>query len=1624
MDASDVSLTPEAPKGEAFARPSETHPQQGWSLLVIKKQMGETSHSTLEVLTKVFGIQESAVGLMALLHELTKDLAALRALIPVPAWVGRLDTLYAELKSISTTDHVRDLVALQSQPRSALRTFLTPFAPVKPNQHRAIRAIRALAALQLLAKKEHLIGPLADQLGRCLKGRSLQCLGPEHISPDRMREVGRGLSADSPEARLLTLILDPLELPLPNPFAKSVPAGGQWLGKVAPGKNATRLDSGASEDGIGIPSDQSVPDPLNGFLVEEAFASVKVFSGIPDLYRGLLPFELESTLSGMRAKWRGETQDECLAAWLTLLTRVMPQHFDRVPLHADEGAGLWIDLERGYVCWNLDEILSSHKKDKPFLRSADDRYILIPLPLEILRELRCRFQPGGKRTLASLFPGKAKRLGVTTKRFLRGLSITSHRPTLSRLSYSWARYVLTLCRDEVYASALGIDFTVGTPSNFNYVTLRGERIRAILSDAYRRVGFSGELGGEDLPDLQSRRLPAQEKVAALVEHSLRTIADVIAGFPKRAAIARLKAAHNQIALALYGVFKLVTGGRALKEETVTYSRLDLASGLTELCDKRTAPYHERRVICLPPTLRQWTRAYVGWLRLVAYRLANEDRCLSEAITATLDTPWHGDRVPLFFRFEGKDILPLGSDDLVPAFKSAGLKNNTGRHFVDAIFRGRGLDSSAIMGWMGRGYPGQEIYGRWSVVIPLDALCECASAIEDWLGQLSLPTAPILAPRAPQGIAPRDKRGRYVPALLCEVPDALAVKMAGTVEPCPYQENHVLEASLFPRLFQAWRSAAPPVGWPGVALSLVLEDGVLLEEELLGVLREMQQGVVYRHQRQYFVDARTPNFGIRRVWLSAVTIRLLHKIRTRGPAGGDHPAIEAVARKFVSRALPAAGAEGIRFVQRCLQAFLFFQMPALLYGWMRGDLFARTARPQTVAREIFECCEHPSFEQRFSRRERWRFNDFAALHRKANEALASGAADATVLANFDRDLAEIHPNYDPDSLEWWMVGYARYLCQNQATLASVSRYLSACRPFLQRVVAGVAENGWDHIEWRALVSQCLGSEGLGADKAPDRAAINHCLAWLGIDERIYRRSGPPPSAFAYADRMTEREGLVAVRLLRSKQKMPGDAGHRASLALALLLAVELRWDELACLRLEDLCLASGRAHLVVTRESGAALKSLNAPRVVTLDDPGLLTELQGLHAQRAARFPLDSRVPFFGDETEYRAHDSLDQVHDLIAEALWCATGSGALRVHDTRAAGLTRKVGRWLDPEFREMAGGALDSRQALFRVCTQAGHVSPGVSIENYVHDLDVRRREWLDRILARQDVHTRPAFAEGVTGIREATYRQRAVRSSSPLEEYDFFEGFDASESLETGATVRELADLVVPGLTVVADLAEQYHQTELVGAGIYIGLNFLAESSESARLAAGLPVAAAKGLETKLAFLQREHRSALRGHAAVSRDEFIDAALKSGLVVAMSATAPHVSVLRRLMAAVDVVGGPWELVDPADLLDAAAWLDSWRAAGIEPRLELKSLGQSRLDDYWLQRCSRIGLRARIYPASHFRRGVAGLVKFRRVGTGDTVSQFRASPHLACLVTTSLFALGLLMKGNNDEKKTDQCL
>ena len=104
--------------------------------------------------------------------------------------------------------------------------------------------------------------------------------------------------------------------------------------------------------------------------------------------------------------------------------------------------------------------------------------------------------------------------------------------------------------------------------------------------------------------------------------------------------------------------------------------------------------------------------------------------------------------------------------------------------------------------------------------------------------------------------------------------------------------------------------------------------------------ERRLQIIYRHQRSYFVDALTKSYGIRRLWLSPVSIRLLHAIKAN-EAPADFNSIESFATHFANRALPGNSAGGVGFIQSCMQAFLFFRVPSLLHSWMRGTLFART-----------------------------------------------------------------------------------------------------------------------------------------------------------------------------------------------------------------------------------------------------------------------------------------------------------------------------------------------------------------------------------------------------------------------------------------------------------------------------------------------------------------------------------------------------------------------------------------------------------------------------------------------------------------------------------------------------------
>src|SRR5690606_5405608 len=124
---------------------------------------------------------------------------------------------------------------------------------------------------------------------------------------------------------------------------------------------------------------------------------------------------------------------------------------------------------------------------------------------------------------------------------------------------------------------------------------------------------------------------------------------------------------------------------------------------------------------------------------------------------------------------------LGAHDISPILGRHQMASNAGRHFLDVLFRDAGLDSAAVMGWMGRAMPGQEIIGAASSVAPLEFLLRCATVIEDWLSELALPPAPAMSSRKLHD-ARHHTHPEYRPVLLDDCPASL--KDAKGAEPCP------------------------------------------------------------------------------------------------------------------------------------------------------------------------------------------------------------------------------------------------------------------------------------------------------------------------------------------------------------------------------------------------------------------------------------------------------------------------------------------------------------------------------------------------------------------------------------------------------------------------------------------------------------------------------------------------------------------------------------------------------------------------------------------------------------------------------------------------------------------------
>lgn len=1589
-----------SPEGEAGLRPAEHQPN--FTKPDVTGARTEDLDDARQLLIRTFAVPPSGIGLRALAHELRGDLDVLDS---PTSCIELRDALRTQLEAICPVgmDPGRDLADLRSLKACPLRDFLTPPSLTLPSpERRCLRSARALVALHLLSQRNRLGGPQAKELARWMQGKGLRFAAP-HLSAEELRLQRDRQPPDSIRAALITVLVEALTRRLSNPFVttKTAPVVSRSSCDEPPQAHETVAQAPMS------PDDQPPADPLRGRQAAIGFVGCRILSGIPDLYEYAQPFELEAIVPRILDRWRAGQEDEAVAALLTLHLGVMPSSFRQVPLTLESGAGIRINLADGCIEWNLDEVIGRNGPDKPFDRSPSDRYVQVPLPSEIVVELRKRQQQTSGKALADLFGPESEDLGRATKSMLREVSLTSHRPTLKRLSRSWGRYILSRTGDETYASAIGIDFTLGTTANFNYCLLRAARIRSIVGDCYRRIGLSGKCGGGLLSDIGSLRLIPHSTAGNFIRASLAEVRTAMTDLPRRCTIERVHDAHNAVAKNLYAVLKFVLAGRSLEEETLTRQCLDLDTGLCLVTDKRTAPYHEHRLGCLPPTLRAWLRAYFAWLGVVAYRVASIHPRLAHAIRSVSDGDMGADRHPLFFRLlPNIETAPLGSRDIVPILAPHRVAPNGGRHFNDALFRDAGLDSAAVMGWMGRGMPGQEVIGTVSSVVPLDLLHRCSDVIESWLSGLALPPAPPLSSRALPAMR-LPPTPVYRPQLLNCRPASLTP--ATGAQRCPVDRDTIHLAASFPDLLRTWRTNAPPPGWAAIALSLILEDGVVLDQELTAALQELQQGTLFRHGVIHFVDARPAALGIRRVWLSPVTVRLIYQTSALDAAPVTLEMVSGTFKDFLTKAgIHSVRRPPIGFVTASARAYFALRTPGVLRAWMSGTSFSRTARPQYVARQYLGLCEpgapHSSRNPRAARKP----DEFRKTAYEICKHVPHKKSHRKAIDELRQWLTDIGTEDEPDSEHQLLVGYCGSLLDRHDNVHTVLRYLTAATPFLRSVSDAIASAGFDGVDWLRLINLALRDEPTqdGHDSAPTRAAINQALDWLGIDHRIGRRTGPPPSALKYTDLLTDREIRSATAMLAARRQSPGDEWHRAETALRLMFDVAMRWDEVVSLRLADVWVGSvPPPHIVVTYESRASLKTTNARRVLPLKSEETIRELRTLYELRRARFGEDKLVPLLGADLEERTVDTSSRIHDLVTQALRQASGSSDVHPHCTRGTVITGEIDALMSAD-QSGQRRPMDLRQAVYSISARAGHGHPDVTLGDYFAGMDRQRRQWVTAIVDAADCPARPAFLERLTGIAAETYRKRLSRGGSDRS-FDVLEGLKPIGELTVGAKVCELGSLVQTGLEEIPWTDATLKEERLTATGIYLGLRMLKEDSHSARLAARMTPQEAERIERVLSTVQRPRVTPLASRRSICHKRFITDITKHRLPATIAACNPDAATLRDVIGAVKTLGNPLAFSRLEHAIQLRSILGPIHAVGIQTECLVRVSGLSATDTYWQSRFRAAGFgSARCRPARHFPRSSACLVQFSTKPSKPN-SDHRASPPLAFLVTVSILAV-----------------
>lgn len=185
--------------------------------------------------------------------------------------------------------------------------------------------------------------------------------------------------------------------------------------------------------------------------------------------------------------------------------------------------------------------------------------------------------------------------------------------------------------------------------------------------------------------------------------------------------------HNHFVAYIAFWVLFATGYRAVNDLVFRWREIDFATGFLAISDKDDEVMSQARVVWLLPELREQLRQYAGHLEVLQSRLYQR-AALYEHIESVLSEPMTD--VPLmFFISDSWQLVQLTPENLrrqVPVFT---LPINTSRHHLRTALRAEGIHGELVNAFMGHAQQGQEPFGAFSTLTPVEMFAELAPVLD-------------------------------------------------------------------------------------------------------------------------------------------------------------------------------------------------------------------------------------------------------------------------------------------------------------------------------------------------------------------------------------------------------------------------------------------------------------------------------------------------------------------------------------------------------------------------------------------------------------------------------------------------------------------------------------------------------------------------------------------------------------------------------------------------------------------------------------------------------------------------------------------------------------------------------